>query len=609
MWLPVKAKFTHSTPRISSTSTSQTALRPSSTVASSSRAQIGHPDQLRRTTLVTRRSDERNIRSVLEAPLHLDPPRDTLALSPLPPAFLKLSSPAQVKRKEISLQTLCQSLSLRRMTVKKESWSPSPWILLGPPRRQRSPPRQQSLTGRPPQPPPPPQRPLSPPTPIMSSPAAIPDKETLKLLLPLQYDSKTVIECNRFLSQLRIYWLVNTSLTTIELKVQVALSLLDGDACAWATPYFAQLASVQVGVQGATTPFANEAAFAAAFRARFGNLDDKAAAQVELAKLCTNKSVREKRTAAEFSALFKGPADRSGYGDLELRDKYLSGIPSRVYRKIELETFTTWQAAEKRATEVEQILDISRAQPRSSSRQDALSAPMSISESGVRGCAWVSSGVSGCLAVSVVGEGRKPIMAILCTSSGSDARSGSARGAPARDAEVLPPDSSVPSPAAAFHSSSSACVSAVPGVAARGGCGSVCEDKGGLARGEDRGGGGSTDISGRYQSLQGIRFASTTEQAEQNRRRGLRRSERAESEGYNTSIDVSYAARNLVYPDDTHSKPTITYCLLPNCTSPVILNSVRHRTIHLILFTITDALHGLRLFTGARTAAAGSRYM
>ncbi|EED77646.1 predicted protein [Postia placenta Mad-698-R] len=136
---------------------------------------------------------------------------------------------------------------------------------------------------------------------------------------------------HRFLSQLRIYWMVNTSLTTIELKVQVALSLLDGDARAWATPYFAQLVSVQIGVQGATTPFKNEAAFAAAFKARFGNLNNEAAAQVELAKLCADKSVREKRTAAEFSALFKGPADRSGYGDLELRDKYLSGIPSRVY--------------------------------------------------------------------------------------------------------------------------------------------------------------------------------------------------------------------------------------------------------------------------------------
>ncbi|EED82880.1 predicted protein [Postia placenta Mad-698-R] len=203
--------------------------------------------------------------------------------------------------------------------------------------------------------------PPSPSSPVMSSPASPPDKDTLKLLLPLRYNGKTVIKCDRFLSQLRIYWLVNTSLTTIELKVQVALSLLDGDARTWATPFFAQLVSVQLGVQGVMTPFANEVAFATAFKARFGNLDDEAAAQVELAKLCADKSVREKRTAAEFSALFKGPADRSGYGDLELRDKYLSGIPSRVYRKIELETFATWEDADKRAMEVEQILDISRA--------------------------------------------------------------------------------------------------------------------------------------------------------------------------------------------------------------------------------------------------------
>ncbi|EED81819.1 predicted protein [Postia placenta Mad-698-R] len=195
----------------------------------------------------------------------------------------------------------------------------------------------------------------------MSSFAAAPNKETLKLLLPLRYDGKTIIECDRFLSQLRIYWLINTSLTTIELKVQVALSLLDGDARAWATPYFAQLTLVQMGVQGVTTPFRDEAAFTAAFKACFGNLDDEAVAQVELAKLCADKSVHEKHTAAEFSALFKGPVDCSGYGDLELRDKYLSGIPSHVYRKIELETFTTWRDTEKRATEVEQILDISRA--------------------------------------------------------------------------------------------------------------------------------------------------------------------------------------------------------------------------------------------------------
>ncbi|OSX57513.1 hypothetical protein POSPLADRAFT_1156980 [Postia placenta MAD-698-R-SB12] len=192
----------------------------------------------------------------------------------------------------------------------------------------------------------------------MSSPAAVPDKETLKLLLPLRYDGKSVIECNRFISQLLIYWTINTALSSLELKIQVALSLLDGDVRAWATPIFSQLASVQIGIQGATTPFVDEKAFLQAFKARFGNLDDAAAAQVELTKLCSDKTMHEKRTAAEFSALFKGPADRSGYGNLELRDKYLSGIPSRIYRKLELETFATWQAADKRATEVEQILDL-----------------------------------------------------------------------------------------------------------------------------------------------------------------------------------------------------------------------------------------------------------
>ncbi|OSX62737.1 hypothetical protein POSPLADRAFT_1056102 [Postia placenta MAD-698-R-SB12] len=178
------------------------------------------------------------------------------------------------------------------------------------------------------QPSPPAGSPPSPSSLVMSSPASPPNKETLRLLLPLRYDGKTVIECDQFLSQLRIYWLVNMSLTTTELKVQVALSLLDDDTCTWVTPFFAQLVAVQLKAQGVMTPFANEAAFATALKAHFGNLDDEAAAQVELAKLW--------------------------YGDLELRDKYLSGIPSRVYRKIELETFTMWEDTDKRAMELEE---------------------------------------------------------------------------------------------------------------------------------------------------------------------------------------------------------------------------------------------------------------
>ncbi|OSX55831.1 hypothetical protein POSPLADRAFT_1101429, partial [Postia placenta MAD-698-R-SB12] len=132
-WLPAKASFTPSILRTSLTSTSQTVLTPLSSPASSSRAQIGHLDQSTRTIRATKRSKGHNIRSVLEAPLHLDLPRGTLALSPPAPAFPKLS-PVPVKYEEISLQTLRQSLSLRRVRVKKESQSPSPRVLLGPPR-------------------------------------------------------------------------------------------------------------------------------------------------------------------------------------------------------------------------------------------------------------------------------------------------------------------------------------------------------------------------------------------------------------------------------------------------------------------------------------------
>ncbi|EED84978.1 predicted protein [Postia placenta Mad-698-R] len=272
-------------------STSLTILLLSSSPANSNRALIARPDRLSKIMSDTRPSEGPNTRLAPAVPTHPDPRLNTHVLSLPAPASLKLS-PVQVKQEEIpiSLQTLRQSQSLKRV-------------------------------GQSQPPPPPPGHPPSPPPPIMSSPASPPDKETLKHLLPLCYDGKTVIECNRFISQLLIYWAVNTTLSTIKLKIQVALSLLDDDARTWATPIFAQLAAVQIKIQGAKTPFADEAAFLTVFKAHFGNLDDTAAAQVELTKLCTDKSLHEKRTTAEFSALFKGSVDHSGYGDLELCDK------------------------------------------------------------------------------------------------------------------------------------------------------------------------------------------------------------------------------------------------------------------------------------------------
>lgn len=180
------------------------------------------------------------------------------------------------------------------------------------------------------------------------------DKEVAKLLLPSRFKGDTTIEATRFLNQYKTYLAYNTNLTTVRHQVLVAIGLFDDEAREWGVPIIAEYAA------NTTTPYANIGAFYTAFTARFGNIDDAAAAQVELNKVCAAR-LRDTRTAAELSAAFKGPAQRSGYGPIELRDKYLSAIPSRVYRKIEIETFADWTAAEKRVLEVEQMMDISRA--------------------------------------------------------------------------------------------------------------------------------------------------------------------------------------------------------------------------------------------------------
>ncbi|EED85512.1 predicted protein [Postia placenta Mad-698-R] len=99
-----------------------------------------------------------------------------------------------------------------------------------------------------------------------------------------------------------------------------------------------------------------------------------------------------------MSAEIAEELDRSGYGDLKLRDKYLSGIPSCLYCKIELETFTTWLKAEKRATEVKQILNISRA------RQPELNnffLPRGRGHGGARGGAPSTHGASASINVAI----------------------------------------------------------------------------------------------------------------------------------------------------------------------------------------------------------------
>ena len=108
---------------------------------------IARLDQSSKITSDTKPSEGPNIPLAPAAPTPLDPRLGTPALSPPALASLKLS-PVLVKQEEIpiSLQTLRQSQSLKRVRVKKESRSPSLHFTVGPHRRTRSPPRLQSLS-------------------------------------------------------------------------------------------------------------------------------------------------------------------------------------------------------------------------------------------------------------------------------------------------------------------------------------------------------------------------------------------------------------------------------------------------------------------------------
>ncbi|KAF9795035.1 hypothetical protein IEO21_11133 [Rhodonia placenta] len=132
-WLRVKVLFTPLTLKTLSMSTSLRAHPLSSSAVNNNPVLTARHDQLIRTTSVTRPSEGLNTPLAPAAPTHLDPHPDTPALSPPALASLKLS-PVQVKQEEIpiSLQTLRQSQSLKRVRVKEESQSLSLHFTVGP---------------------------------------------------------------------------------------------------------------------------------------------------------------------------------------------------------------------------------------------------------------------------------------------------------------------------------------------------------------------------------------------------------------------------------------------------------------------------------------------
>ena len=184
---------------------------------------------------------------------------------------------------------------------------------------------------------------------------ATPDKEIAKLLIPQRYDGSTTQGAKLFIAQCKEYFeYYGSMIGSLRIQILVALNLLDKDAKEWATQY------VVLYAEGSSAPFADLEAFYQALLTRFGHVDDATAAQVEIEEL-VKRDKREKRTVAEFSAAFAGPAKRSGYGTVELRNKYRDGLPTRIFRKVQLEKFEDWKKLDTRALEVEQLLDLDKA--------------------------------------------------------------------------------------------------------------------------------------------------------------------------------------------------------------------------------------------------------
>lgn len=235
------------------------------------------------------------------------------------------------------------------------------------PVRIATPPR--NPTPPPPNPPPPAHRGRQgvppgrqyPPPPPAPSPSPPPDPPTMtdatnnaanKLLLPKEYDGEGANGAKVFVAQCKKYFRV-VPFVDDETRILVVLNRLTGKAADWATHYIVAI------VDNETSPFANKEAFYNTFLARFAHVDDTAAAQIELDNLLKKGSI-EGRSVAEYSAAFTSIAERTDYGATELLVKYRSGLPSRVYREIKLEKFTTWKTMDKRALEVEQLLNLDR---------------------------------------------------------------------------------------------------------------------------------------------------------------------------------------------------------------------------------------------------------
>ncbi|KAF5337777.1 hypothetical protein D9757_015448 [Collybiopsis confluens] len=106
--------------------------------------------------------------------------------------------------------------------------------------------------------------------------------------------------------------------------VKSAISFLEGDAAIWATP-IAENISAHTSNNNVPLTYPNWADFRAAFVARFETADP-----VTDAKRMLKALYQGKNSVASYAATFKQYSDRTGYSDVDLRDKFYDHLTDRV---------------------------------------------------------------------------------------------------------------------------------------------------------------------------------------------------------------------------------------------------------------------------------------
>ncbi|KAF5389425.1 hypothetical protein D9757_004406 [Collybiopsis confluens] len=106
--------------------------------------------------------------------------------------------------------------------------------------------------------------------------------------------------------------------------VKSAISFLEGEAAIWATP-IAENISAHTSNNNIALTYPNWVDFKAAFIARFETADPVTDAKTMLKTLYQGKN-----SVASYAATFKQYSGRTGYSDVDLRDKFYDHLADRI---------------------------------------------------------------------------------------------------------------------------------------------------------------------------------------------------------------------------------------------------------------------------------------